>query len=297
MRWAFVPSREKLSRNFTRVEVPGDDRLQPRPDPLPAGYRTASAPTMVAGVNRLTLAPSTEELAAAGFAMTFWYMEQAARACGIEDPGQHRLRHMLYCLGLRPLTDRGRELTARLYNIYNYGYALAADSRAMLWPEDFPSGLAGIAPAVRYSRDPKTYELDGRKGWKGWEIRKAADGTRLTFDRTLHRLAPNLEYEVGFHVGASLPVDVEAGVGRARPHGPWCAVAPATPPAPAEPPCPFPWDEHVYRAEIGSLRVRSSDRGTVAVRFVLKARDGRLVPGQVCRLISAFDPVGIQRMD
>lgn len=287
---AVVPSRWKLSRNFTRVPVPGDDRLQPRPDPLPARYPDPPDATIVNGMYRSTLAPSVEELEAAGFAMTFWYMQQAARAAGIDDPGQHRLRHMLYCLGLRPLSDRGRELTSRLYNIYNYSYALSADSRAMLWPQDFAPGATGVAPKVRYAREPKTFELDGHKGWKGWEVRQAAGGRRITFERTLDKLVPNLEYDVGFHVGTKLPVAVGVGVGSTRVRGPLCGLTFTQPPGKDDPASPFEWDAQVYRAGIGSRKVRSSEKGKVVVRFVITSRGERLVARDVCRLITAFNP-------
>ncbi len=293
---AVVPSRWRLSRNFTRVPVPGDDRLQPRPDPLPAEYPAAPAPRIVKPVHRLTLAPSVEELEAAGFAMTFWYMQQAARAVGIEDPGQHRLRHMLYCLGRRPMSDRLRELTARLYNIYNYSYALSADSRVMLWPEDFPPGATGVAPKVRYGREPKTYELDSTKGWKEkeWEVRQTSGGRRITFERTLRKLAPNLVYDVGFHVGTKVPVTVEAGVGHTRVREPLCRLNFTRRPGEGDPPCPFPWDDQVFRANIGSRKAKASEKGAVVVRFVITSQSERLAPRDVCRLITAFNPADDQ---
>lgn len=287
---AVVPSRWSLSRKFTRIGIPGDDRPQPRPEPLPAAYPDPPEATIVNGMHRLTLAPSVEELEAAGFAMTFWYMQQAARAAGIDDPGQHRLRHMLYCLGLRPLSDRGRELTARLYNIYNYSYALSADSRAMLWPQDFPPGATGVAPKVLYFREPKTFEMDGQKGWKGWEVRRAAGGRRITFERTLGKLVPALEYDVGFHVGTKLPVTVEAGVGSTRVRGPLCRLPFTQPPGKDDPPCPFPWDAQVFRAGIGSRQVRSSEKRKVVVRFVITSHGQKITPSDVCRLITAFNP-------
>jgi len=82
--------------------------------------------------------------------MTFWYMSQVGQAVytktrlpdtwahmAPEEAGYNAIKEALYYMMLRPLSKRHDRLAARLYNVYSFGYPLGADSREMLWPEEF----------------------------------------------------------------------------------------------------------------------------------------------------------------
>ena len=55
-----------------------------------------------------------------------------------DQAGRNAIKMMLYYMPLRPISERHVWLATKLYNIYSFGYPLGADSRQMLWPEDFP---------------------------------------------------------------------------------------------------------------------------------------------------------------
>lgn len=98
--------------------------------------------------------------------MTFWYMSQVglhvyskkALPQGWEkippaEIGYHAIKMMLYYIPLRYISARHNRLAMRLYNVYCYGYPLGADSKEMLWPEDFPED--GPQACIRNGEEPK----------------------------------------------------------------------------------------------------------------------------------------------
>jgi len=54
-----------------------------------------------------------------------------------EEAGYNAIKMMLYYILLRPLSYDHEKKAIKLYNIYCFGYPLGADSKVMLWPEDF----------------------------------------------------------------------------------------------------------------------------------------------------------------
>ncbi len=83
--------------------------------------------------------------------MTFWYMSQVGKKVyatksvpkgweymTCEEAGYNAIKMMLYYMPLRYLGERQERLAIKLYNVYSFGYPLGADSKDMLWPEDFP---------------------------------------------------------------------------------------------------------------------------------------------------------------
>lgn len=101
---------------------------------------------------KITLAWSQEALSQAAYEMTFWYMSQVGAHVYVknnmpkgweymtpEQAGCNSIKMMLYYIPLRYITKRQDRLATRLYNLYCFGYPLGADSKEMLWPEDFPS--------------------------------------------------------------------------------------------------------------------------------------------------------------
>ena len=288
---AVIPGGARLSRRFSRVRFENGARSIPVPEPPPESYSEPPRPKMRLGIHLVTLAPSVEELEEAAFSMTYRHMEYAARVAKVEDPDQDRLRHMLYCLGLRPLRNRLRALTARLYNVYCYSYPLSADSRAMLWPEDFPDGDTGVAPAIRYAREPLTFEFDAEGQWKGWTLQTVRrKGKQVTLIRTIRGLPPETTYNVGFHVGAALPKSVSAVVNHGA-RAPFVLLPPQPSPDPDAPASPFPYDPYIYRVPLGSQTVVSSNRGTVALSFRINSLDKASPLEGLLRLVVALDPV------
>ena len=100
---------------------------------------------------KITLAWSQEALNQAAYEMTFWYMSQVGRYVYAdknlpkgweymthEQAGYNAIKMMLYYIPLRCISKRQERLAIRLYNVYCFGYPLGADSKEMLWPEDFP---------------------------------------------------------------------------------------------------------------------------------------------------------------
>jgi hypothetical protein len=100
---------------------------------------------------KITLSWSMEALNQASYEMTFWYMSQVGshvyknktfprgwEYMAPEEAGYNAIKMMLYYIPLRNISKRQVRLAIRLYNIYCFGYPLGADSKEMLWPEDFP---------------------------------------------------------------------------------------------------------------------------------------------------------------
>lgn len=102
---------------------------------------------------KITLAWSEEVLNQAAYEMTFWYMSQVGRHIYTkkklpkgwkymtpEQAGYNAIKMMLYYISLRYISNRQERLATKLYNVYCFGYPLGADSKEMLWPEDFADG-------------------------------------------------------------------------------------------------------------------------------------------------------------
>ena len=142
-----VPSAWKLSRAWRMVETDGGrDMVLPHEKPtMPQRLQELGG-----GVWRINLGWSEEALNQAAYEMTFWHMSQVGQAVYTktrlpdtwahmtpEEAGYNAIKEALYYMMLRPLSKRHDRLAVRLYNVYSFGYPLGADSREMLWPEDF----------------------------------------------------------------------------------------------------------------------------------------------------------------
>ena len=97
---------------------------------------------------------SHEALAAAAYAMTFWFMERVGEVAFADpvvnpwpemssaDAGRNAATQSLYYAILRARTKHEQDRAIALYNMYGFGYALGMNFRApdglrrMLWPED-----------------------------------------------------------------------------------------------------------------------------------------------------------------
>jgi hypothetical protein len=101
------------------------------------------------GAWHVVLAWSEEALAEAAYEMTFHYMAEVGERVfsiggvppGLEhmtpaEAGYNVIKERLYHFIRAQRAPRHERLATRLYNVYCFGYALAADSREMLWPED-----------------------------------------------------------------------------------------------------------------------------------------------------------------
>lgn len=143
------PSAWRLSRDWESVATDkGRKLVVRRTDTAPPPNQTEQIGN---GLWKMKLAWSEETLAQAAYDMTFWYMSQvggyvyadrmlpdAWRAMTSEEAGYNAIKMMLYYILLRPISERQARIATRLYNVYCFGYPLGADSRQMLWPEDFP---------------------------------------------------------------------------------------------------------------------------------------------------------------
>ncbi|MFC1493333.1 hypothetical protein ACFL6O_05175 [candidate division KSB1 bacterium] len=153
LRILIVPSKWKLSREWKSVETSkGRKLLMPEPE----------IPTIQTQIEklqhktwRIKLAWSQESLNEAAYEMTFWYMSQVGKHIYTtkslpeewkdmtpEEAGYNAAKMMLYYIPLRYLSERQERLGIRLYNVYSFGYPLGADSKEMLWPEDFKNDNA-----------------------------------------------------------------------------------------------------------------------------------------------------------
>ena len=166
-----LPSTWKLSREWRREEGGRAIALPECPEP-PLETRIEE---IEPNLWRITLAWSKESLEQAAYEMTFGYMAQVGRHVFAgeampkeweditpDEAGCNAIKMMLYYIPLRPISKHHVRLATRLYNIYSFGYPLGADSKQMLWPEDFPDkhldgakdnahDRALVRPAVRPS--------------------------------------------------------------------------------------------------------------------------------------------------
>jgi hypothetical protein len=281
---AVLPASWKLPREFKWEHDSSTGRRMPRSigridrvDPPSPAYRD--------GVWRLTLRASVEEIEAAAYAMTQWaigFLAADVFAQGAHrdesftvgsDDARNRMKHWLHLLGLRPLTDAGRQACTKLHNVYAFGYALSADSRAVLFHKDFDertTGDRGLAPAIPYYRGPRTFEFVGDEAARSWAVLRGTDGT-VIFRRLIRGLMPNQSYSVGFRADLPPADRIEARVeGRL-----FCAMA---------------RDAEVggYAAGIGSAQCVTSSHGTALVEFSA----GQFPAGSVPRrLLVAFEPI------
>jgi hypothetical protein len=144
-----LPSDWKLSREWHSVKTDrGRTILLPKPHEPPIKTRVKE---LEPNLWKVTLAWSQETLEQAAYEMTFWYMSQVGKHVYKEkslpkgweymtlyEAGYNAIKMMLYYIPLRHISKRQERLAIRLYNVYCFGYPLGADSKEMLWPEDFP---------------------------------------------------------------------------------------------------------------------------------------------------------------
>jgi hypothetical protein len=144
-----LPSDWKLSREWHSVKTDrGRTILLPKPHEPPIKTRVKE---LEPNLWKVTLAWSQETLEQAAYEMTFWYMSQVGKHVykekslpkgweymTLDEAGYNAIKMMLYYIPLRHISKRQERLAIRLYNVYCFGYPLGADSKEMLWPEDFP---------------------------------------------------------------------------------------------------------------------------------------------------------------
>lgn len=143
-----VPSSWKLSREWHSVKTDNGREIvvtEPSEPPIQTQIEELEP-----NLWKITLAWSQEALNQAAYEMTFWYMSQVGRYVYTrnklprgwkymtsEQAGYNAIKMMLYYIPLRYISKRQERLATRLYNVYCFGYPLGADSKEMLWPEDF----------------------------------------------------------------------------------------------------------------------------------------------------------------
>ena len=143
-----MPSTWKLSRDW-KSKSQKDYRVLVQPS-TGAPPMASKSEEISPGTWKITLAWSEESLHEAAYEMTFWYMAQVGRHIYTKKPlpkdwegmspkqaGYNTIKMMLYYILLGPLSATQEKKAIKLYNIYCFGYSLGADSKAMLWPEDF----------------------------------------------------------------------------------------------------------------------------------------------------------------
>jgi hypothetical protein len=149
LRIIVVPSTWKLSRKWYSVKTDqGRKIMLPEPSKPPIQTRIEE---LQHNLWRIKLAWSRELLNQAAYEMTFWYMSQVGKHVYAkktlpkgweymtgEEAGNNAIKMMLYYMPLRYISERQTRLAIKLYNVYSFGYPLGADSKDMLWPEDFP---------------------------------------------------------------------------------------------------------------------------------------------------------------
>jgi len=143
-----VPSTWKLSREWNSVKTERGRKIvlaEPSDPPIQTQVEKVEP-----NLWKIKLAWSQELLNQAAYEMTFWYMSQVGKHVYTkkslpkgwgymtsEEAGYNAIKMVLYYMPLRYLSERQERLAIKLYNVYSYGYALCADSKDMLWPEDF----------------------------------------------------------------------------------------------------------------------------------------------------------------
>lgn len=305
---AITPNTQKLSRRFMFRKTP-DGGQSLYPEPPDEDYPPATPAYREGALQRVRLRVSYEELDEAAFEMVQWYMGRAGEV-GLDgspsrardhtmtasEDGRNRAKHMLYLLALRPLTDRLRQLTAKLYNVSAYGYALGIDSRAMIWPEDFfipPGTEIGKAPRLRAQPGPRTFEFDMPDSWKHFQIEHEEENGTWLATRVLTGLMKNREYEVGYHVGMSKAASAHARVANQLTDR-WIALREQPKRKADDAPSPFPDDPFILRREIGSARIRANSAGKAKLAFRF---DVATVQEDVRRLIAALVPATVDESE
>lgn len=150
LRIMVIPSTWKLSREWRSVNTESGRKIV-LPEPSSPHIQTCLEKLLPNGW-KIKLAWSRESLNQAAYEMTFWYMSQVGRhvyatkalpknweGMTPEEAGYNAVKMMLYYMPLRYLTERRERLAIKLYNVYSFGYPLGADSKDMLWPDDFPA--------------------------------------------------------------------------------------------------------------------------------------------------------------
>jgi tetratricopeptide (TPR) repeat protein len=152
-----VPAAWKLSRRWRWVlNAKGDHSLH-----FPDRDSVVSPEQKVvihsdASNHLITLGWSEEALAEAAYDLTFWYMQVVGRSAYAdsgnlpkdwemtpEDAGRNAIKAALYylqesqvdCLAGNRIKPRQASLAARLYQVYGFGYAIAADTKDEGWRE------------------------------------------------------------------------------------------------------------------------------------------------------------------
>ncbi len=149
IRIMIMPSTWKLSREWHSVKNDGGRVLMfPEPSEPPVKTRVEE---LESNLWKIRLAWSQEALNQAAYEMTFWYMSKVGKHVysekslpkdwenmSLDEAGYNAIKMMLYYFPLRYISKRQERLATRLYNVYSFGYPLGADSKEMIWPEDFP---------------------------------------------------------------------------------------------------------------------------------------------------------------
>lgn len=146
------PSEWKLPRGF-RFEESGE-RTFLHVDEPPAPNQPDQVTRTPDGSWHIKLRWSHESLAAAAYALSFWYMERVGEAAfagqstnpwpemSPADAGRNAATQSLYYAIIRARTEREQDRAVALYNTHGFGYALGMNfrdshgGRQMLWPED-----------------------------------------------------------------------------------------------------------------------------------------------------------------
>lgn len=145
---AVLPARWKLDRRSRYVKTDTGKHLEfwelDEP-PVDTEYANLGARS-----REITLAWSEEAIEQAAFEMTYWYMSQVGEhiyskkplpkgweAMTPLDAGYNAIKNALYYFPLRPLPESKARRAIKLYNVYGFGYPRGAESKGMLWPEDF----------------------------------------------------------------------------------------------------------------------------------------------------------------
>ncbi len=144
-----VPSNWKLSREYHFEETENGSRQMIFPEVTPPPVESVIE-NLKNNILKNTFAWSVDALNQSAYEMTYWYMSQVGKNIyskkelpkewkdmSPEEAGYNAIKMMLYYIMLRPISERQLRLAAKLYNVYSFGYPLGADSKEMLWPEDF----------------------------------------------------------------------------------------------------------------------------------------------------------------
>jgi len=300
---AITPAAWPLDRRYTRELMPNGRMSIPQPVRSGDGYPAPPAPRVMADVTLFSLPQSVEELEEAAYALTYWYVGRASMTAltgpgaprdselSLEADAWNRVKHMLYCLILRPLEDPMRRLAVKFYNIYCFSYPLGIDSRSMLDAADFPQNTEGLAPKAPEPAWPVTYEFPTRRTWQHWKVTDGPDSLDpITAKRTLRRLAPSQLYEVGIQVGTTQEAVMQASIDGLGDQTP-TVIERRAPLAPDADPPVFEEDPYVYRAPVGALRAKSDRKGRVKVVFSVRGSDPGFSRHSIARIIIALVPV------